>query len=25
MTTGPIEIEEGVEVTVETGARWVIL
>jgi len=25
MTTGPIEIEEGVVVTVETGARWVVL
>lgn len=25
MTTGPIEIDSGVTVTVETGARWVVI
>lgn len=25
MTTGPIEINDGVTVTIETGARWVVI
>lgn len=25
MTTGPIEVENGVEITIEEGARWVVL
>jgi hypothetical protein len=25
MTTGPITIDAGVSVTIETGARWVVL
>lgn len=25
MTTGPVTINEGVSVTIETGARWVVI